>query len=652
MVKKILIIGIIILILSANFGSSFANTHQLNPITFRNTLYVGGTGPNNYTSIQDAIDDASEGDTVFVYDDSSPYWENILIDKTINLLGENKNTTEIISNWEKFYVINISSDYVNLSGFTIESDGFDRYGSVGISIVSSNNKISDIIIEGGYDIDKGLELLGSSKNNIIIGNIFIAIRNGIYSSFSSNNTIENNTFSNNWNCILLDPSHGNKIINNILNDNEHGIILYNSHNNILFNNKLYNDAICTTLYLKSSNNNTIKNNTIFWGNSISIRFSHNNTITENTIAHCWYGISLWNTSYNEIFCNNFISCDYGILSGSYFNENCKNDLKHLNCCNTQNFIMPNIENNFWYSIHGNNTFYHNNFINNSQNAKDNLDNIWDDDYPSGGNYWDDYSGYDNDGDGIGDTPYPIPGGENIDRYPFMEQFGKIPNLPPYPPHNCFPCWQTIYGDVNLSWNGGDPDSKDMVSYDVYFGTHNPPPLIETIGPYPANQTRIHYYLGSIECRKYYWKIVAWDGFNIKIDGPTCYFEKKGCNYPPTKPEIDGPSTGKVGVNCWTFHTTDVDDDNLFYYIDWGDETFTDWLGPFDSCEPIEICHTYKKTGHYSITAKAKDINGNEGEWSDPFSINIPRNRAIENSCFQWFFNRFPMLERLVRLIIR
>ena len=82
------------------------------------TLYVGGLGPDNYTKIQDAIVNASDDDTVFVFDDSSPYYENIMIDKSINLIGENKNTT-IIDGSRKDDVVHINADSVKLSFFTI-----------------------------------------------------------------------------------------------------------------------------------------------------------------------------------------------------------------------------------------------------------------------------------------------------------------------------------------------------------------------------------------------------------------------------------------------------------------------------------------------------------------------------------------------------
>ena len=58
-------------------------------------LYVGGHGPNNFSRIQDAIDRSNEGDTILVFDDSSPYYENIVVHKSLELIGENRGTTII-----------------------------------------------------------------------------------------------------------------------------------------------------------------------------------------------------------------------------------------------------------------------------------------------------------------------------------------------------------------------------------------------------------------------------------------------------------------------------------------------------------------------------------------------------------------------------
>ena len=59
----------------------FRTEQPVIPLSRGDTLYVGGNGPGNYSTIQEAIDDASDGNTVYVYDDSSPYYENVEVDK-------------------------------------------------------------------------------------------------------------------------------------------------------------------------------------------------------------------------------------------------------------------------------------------------------------------------------------------------------------------------------------------------------------------------------------------------------------------------------------------------------------------------------------------------------------------------------------------
>ena len=146
--KKILIISIILLFISSSIvpitlgfeekkhNSSFTQTV---PLITKGILYVGGSGPNNYTSIQSAINDSLEGDTIYVYDDSSPYYEHISIQKSIVLTGENKDTTIIDGNWSGC-VLTITAEATAISGFTIQ------YGFLGINIQSNNNTITDNII--------------------------------------------------------------------------------------------------------------------------------------------------------------------------------------------------------------------------------------------------------------------------------------------------------------------------------------------------------------------------------------------------------------------------------------------------------------------------------------------------------------------------
>ena len=104
-----LLICSIFIPISLGFNVKVSKIEQPSNLSDGNTYYVGGSGPNNYTRIQDAIDNTTGGDTVFVYDDNSPYYERLVIDKSINLIGENRNTTIVDGGgWKD--VIYVSSD--------------------------------------------------------------------------------------------------------------------------------------------------------------------------------------------------------------------------------------------------------------------------------------------------------------------------------------------------------------------------------------------------------------------------------------------------------------------------------------------------------------------------------------------------------------
>lgn len=146
---------------------------------------------------------------------------------------------------------------------------------------------------------------------------------------------------------------------------------------------------------------TIKNEIIL-GSGISIIPPNGyNKIYKNIITNNYVGITIPASDYNKIF-NNTISNSSNI------------GIKIIKVLPAYGAILCSV----------NNTIYHNNLINNSQHAYDECNNSWF--YKNEGNYWDNYTELDKNNDGIGDEPYEIPGGDNVDEYPLMMPYdGKI-----------------------------------------------------------------------------------------------------------------------------------------------------------------------------------------------------------------------------------
>ncbi|KAA0009320.1 MAG: PKD domain-containing protein, partial [Thermoplasmata archaeon] len=404
-----------------------------------------------HITIQEAIDNATNGDTIEV--GNGTYFENVVIDKTVTLIGEDKETTKIDGRGagDAIYVL---ANSVNISGFTIRNGGQE-----GVYVDGADNfSISNSIICNNGDV--GI-LLNNSLNSSIINNIiFNNTYDGILLEHSDYNDLIGNVvylngIGNNGEGILLMHSNYCLILNNTAYENgEDGIILepYSSYNNIS-HNVVYGNADCGILISTSSNMNTIYNNTVYNNtyDGILIEFSSGNNVMENVVHHnAQDGIYITSAGNATIF-----NCNI------YSNNNCGLVIENA----SDSMIYSCIISNNSYGVYlnsSNNTIYHNNFIGNSQQAYDNGDNIWNDNYPSGGNYWDDYGGSDNNNDGIGDTPYNISGGNNRDEYPLMEPWGE--NTP-------IANFSYIINDRTVYFNASSSYDRDgsIVSYTWDFG---------------------------------------------------------------------------------------------------------------------------------------------------------------------------------------
>ena len=126
------------------------------------------------------------------------------------------------------------------------------------------------------------------------------------------------------------------------------------------------------------------------------------------------------------------------------------------------------------------------------------------------------------------------------------------------------------------------------------------------------------------------------------------------NNPPGAPKIEGPNSGNAGTAYnYTFTSIDSDEDDVYYYILWGDGYIEKWEGPYPSGTGFEISHTYDNKGTYLIEAKARDSEGYESNWTT-MNVTMPRNkpREINNIYLNLLLERFPNILIILKEILR
>lgn len=306
-------------------------------------------------TIENAIKTASAGDTILVL--PGIYSGSIIIDKPISLIGENKESTIMISRKlntpEEMNIIYISSDNVKVSGFTISYGNPVEYMlGAGVELHGVSNCIisNNIIMRN----NRGIHLESSSNNSVISNEISLNIGGGIYlESDCDKNTIANNTVR--WNAglggIFLKTSCDDNLIENneVMSNPGHGIkLMVSCNHNIVRNNSSLNNYVegiyvgessdnlitgntCTSnghgiILINSSNNNQVINNSLIanMGDGIHIEEDSNYNIVENNTIerNKPFGINLMNCSNNTINGNTVnLSTDSGIqLQFSSYNK--------------------------------------------------------------------------------------------------------------------------------------------------------------------------------------------------------------------------------------------------------------------------------------------------------------------------------------------
>ena len=337
--------------------------------------------PSQYPTIQAAINAAVAGDTVIV--SAGTYVENVLITKSVQLVGESRNNTFIDASGGAAPGINITgTGSVLVSGFTVEKTNLP-YGEV---LVSSS---TDVVI----------------TRNRLRSVLDPAEVNGTYVYNSSNVTVSDNVLTGNLYGVALQGGFSNVVALNNATGNTIGVGVFNSVSNRIMDNRMVLGKAGLDLWDGATGNtvtgNLIGNNTEDGISLVSQRFrSGDHFIVGNDIEYnsaqggfSSVGLDVQNSTGNSFYHNNFRGNDIQVF-----------------------VVFP---------------------------PGDLTGNVWDD--GSRGSYWADYAGLDDGsggrvaGDGVGDTnvPHPCPNGGNpcmrqdvtlpgVDRFPLMSPFVASP----------------------------------------------------------------------------------------------------------------------------------------------------------------------------------------------------------------------------------
>lgn len=382
------------------------------------TWTVDDSGGANFTRIQDAIDNASAGDTILVY--SGTYYENVNVNKQLFLKSiDNGGDKPIVDAGGSGSAITLSAGNTMLEGFEVVNSSFVK---AGIDVKSNDNIIKNNNAKSNNYF--GIHLSYSSNNNTLIGNNASNNDHGIDLGSSSNNTLTNNVMmGNKYNFGGYDSKIGNDIDTSNLVDGKPIYYIVNATNTV------YGPSInagtlyclnCVNITIKDMNLNTNGAGIFFWNTSrssiqnvnvsynyfgIYLQHSSNNTIIQNNASINIVGIELDYSNNNTLSNNNAIKGSMGIylfssnnnlLNGNYATYNSaglsmynssNNTIRGNNFSynyegirmygngpwiNTNNTLLYNIvSHNTWNGIvllgSPNNTIY-NNFFNNTNNS--------------------------------------------------------------------------------------------------------------------------------------------------------------------------------------------------------------------------------------------------------------------------------------------
>jgi parallel beta-helix repeat protein len=324
-------------------------TVDITPRVEATTIYVdddyGSEDATHKMTIQAAVDAANPGDTVYVY--NGIYIENVYINKTLTLTGEDKNLTIVDGNYLDIVFWVDWSDYVNISGFTLKN------GFSGISLVDSNY----CFVSNNIMIDNSVGFSTSGSFNRIANNTVTNSTDYGYAVYDYYNYIEQSNLVDGEVVHYYYDIHGTEISPielsglDLITPNVSSVGKINLINcsYILVQNSSFSNNTGTSwgygIYIYESNNITVYHNTIYNNKyGIYVRYSDNISVLNNNVSNCsWRGIFLANSLKNKVHNNTLYNCNGNIGTSrsnfvEIFNNSIDSDEWGIDIFSDSNFI--------------------------------------------------------------------------------------------------------------------------------------------------------------------------------------------------------------------------------------------------------------------------------------------------------------------------
>ena len=576
-------------------------------------------------SIQDAVDSASDGDTIYVH--AGTYVENVDVDKKLNLIGDGMNEVTVEAEDTGDHTFYLTADEITIDGFTVMNSRLCGYGGICIEGADNceihDNKCTENLCAGIFLINADHCKI---KNNVVSNNDCGGIK---LTDHSDHNTIAGNTVEHteNWGMNIYGESNNNLIYNNYFAGHA-GVNLVEDHGTNTWNTE------------KTPGENII-GGPYLGGNYYDLYEGSDSD--EDGIGDTPYQIPGGsNIDYLPLVQvsghpPNTPSTPDGPTSG-------KAGTSYKYSTSTTDPDGDQVK--YGWDWNG-----------------DKVADEWTTFYESGetcetSHTWTEKGTYD-----IRVKAQDKGGLESEWSNPLSVSMPKNKKAPVIKHYQCFPLFNRLLSQIrcNIVYNS--------LSKALTTTVNLPPPVPTVTGPtegdvgveytfcavatfgcsnvdyqfdWDAEGSHDYsswygpYNSGESCCKPHSWDSAGTYCVKAKSKAPCGHTSSWSNPYyivigevqennPPDTPNINGPASGKAGTEYdYTFVTTDPNGDDVYYYIEWGDDQLEEWIGPYGSGEEATVSHTWIEEGTYNMRAKAKDVHDAESDWGT-LEVTMPVN---------------------------